>query len=202
MTTPVDEASSPEPVHSVGASSAEASSSGASSAEESSAPAFAQAPEPPQGPGVYPPFPAPPVEGRGRRIGLGLGIGAAVGLLVCGGGIAAVIGLGASITGALDEQAHVVVGDYFEAIEAKKYDEAYGMLCESEQVRQTQAEFVSSAEAAEPIENHSVGDLDLAAVNLTIPVQVTYTDGQTATLDVYLEQNPDTGQFQVCGVEE
>jgi hypothetical protein len=159
-------------------------------------------PDPPQGPGVFPPFPAPPVEGKGLRIGLGLGIGAAVLLLVCGGGIAAVIGLGATMSGALNEQAHVVIGDYFVALEAKKYDDAYDMLCQTEKDRQTQAEFVSSEEAADPIESPDVGDLDCAAVDLTVPVQVTYTNGQTGTLEVYLEQSPDTGEFQVCGVQE
>lgn len=159
-------------------------------------------PDPPRGPGVIPPFPAPPVEGKGLRIGLGLGIGAGVAVLVCGGGIAAVIGLGATMTSALNEQAHVVTGDYFEALEAKKFDEAYGMLCQSEKDRQSQAEFVRSEEAADPISSHQVGDLDLTAVDLTVPVEVTYTDGRTGTLEVYLEQSPDTGAFQVCGVEE
>jgi hypothetical protein len=159
-------------------------------------------PDPPQGPGVFPPFPAPPVEGRGRRIGLGLGIGAAVLLLVCGGGIAAVIGLGATLSSSNNEQAHVVIGDYFDALEAKKYDDAYAMLCQTEKDRRTQAEFVSSAEAADPIKSHQVGDLDPVSVALTVPVQVTYTDGQTGTLEVYLEQSPDTGEFQVCGVQE
>jgi len=158
-------------------------------------------PDPPQGPGVFPPFPAPPVEGKGLRVGLGLGLGAAVLVLVCGGGIAAVIGLFASMTSALDEQAHVVVGDYFEAIEAQKYDEAYGMLCQNVKERQSQAEFISAEEAADPIQSHSVGDLSLT-VDVTVPVSVTYTDGQTGTLQVYLEQSPDTGEFQVCGIEE
>jgi hypothetical protein len=162
----------------------------------------APVPDPPPGPGVFPPFPAPPVEGRGLRIGLGLGIGAAVAVLACGGGVAATVGLIATVSSALDEQAHVVVGDYFEAIEASKYEEAYGMLCQTEKDQQSQAEFVSSAEAADPIKSHSVGDLDLTAVDLAVPVQVTYTDGRTGVLEVYLEQSPDTGEFQVCGVEE
>jgi hypothetical protein len=162
----------------------------------------APVPDPPQGPGVFPPFPAPPVEGKGLRIGLGLGIGAAVVLLVCGGGVAAVIGLVTTMSSALNEQAHVVIGDYFDALEANKYDDAYDMLCQTEKDRQTQAEFVSSEEAAAPIKSHQVGDLDLAAVDLTVPVQVTYTDGQAGTVQVYLAQSSDTGEFQVCGVQE
>jgi hypothetical protein len=162
----------------------------------------APVPEPPQGPGVYPPFPAPPVEGRGRRLGLGLGIGAGVLALVCGGGVVAVIGLVTVMKSAVREQVHVVVGDYFDALEAKKYDDAYGMLCQDERDHVTQDEFVNAEEAADPIASHSIGDLGLTSVDLTVPVHVTYTDGQTGTLQVYLAQSSDTGGLQVCGVEE
>jgi hypothetical protein len=162
----------------------------------------APVPEPPQGPGVFPPFPAPPIEGKGRRLGLGLGIGAGVLLLICAGGVAAVIGLVTVANKALGEQVHVVVGDYFQAVEAKKYDDAYGMLCQDERDRATEAEFVSEEQAAKTISSHHVGDLGLTSVDMTVPVDVTYTDGQTGTLQVYLAQSPDTGEFQVCGVEE
>jgi hypothetical protein len=165
-------------------------------------PAVSEPPEPPQGPGVYPPFPAPPVEGKGLRIGMGLGIGAGVALLVCGGGIAAVIGVAVSGTSALNERADAAVNPYFKALEAKKFDEAYGLQCASEKQRLTQAEFVSSEQAAEPIQKHQVGTLDLASIDLSVPVTVTYTDGQTGTLQVYLDQSQDTGEFQVCGVQE
>jgi hypothetical protein len=160
------------------------------------------APDPPRGPGVHPPFPAPPVEGRGLRIGMGLGIGAGVALLVCGGGVAAVIGLATTMTGALNEQATTVIDHYFDAIEAKKFDAAYGMQCASEQQRMTQSEFISSEEAATPIQKHDIGHLDLTNVDLAVPVTLTYTNGQTSTVQVYLQQSSDTGQFQVCGVEE
>ncbi|GAB1690121.1 hypothetical protein [Krasilnikovia sp. M28-CT-15] len=159
-------------------------------------------PEPPPGPGVYPPFPAPPVEGRGRRIGLGLGIGAAVVVLVCGGAFAAAVGLGAVMTRAINEQAHVVIGKYFDALEQGKYTDAYGMLCDSEKQRQTQAEFTAEQSEAEKLTSYEVGDVDLTAVELTVPVDATYPDGSTNRLEVYLDQSPDTGKFQVCGVEE
>src|SRR3954471_18942123 len=82
-------------------------------------------PEPPPGPGVHPPFPAPPVEGRGRRIGLGLGIGAGVLLLVCGGGAAALFGLGALTNDALTERAQKPVVRYVDALRAQRFDQAY-----------------------------------------------------------------------------
>ncbi|GAB1645679.1 hypothetical protein [Krasilnikovia sp. MM14-A1259] len=159
-------------------------------------------PPPPPGPGVQPPFPAPPVEGRGRRIGLGLGIGAGVLVLVCGGAFAAAIGLGAVMTSALNEQAHVVIGKYFDALEQGKYNDAYAMQCESEKDRQSAAEFTAVQSEAGKIDSYEVGDVDLAAVQLTVPVDVTFADGQTSHVEVYLDQSRDTGQFQVCGVEE
>ena len=158
-------------------------------------------PDPPPGPGVVPPFPAPPVEGRGLRIGLGLGIGAAVLVLVCGGGLAAAIGL-VSVTGrALNEQAHVVVGHYFEAVKAKRYGEAYNAQCQDEKDRETQAEFTDRISANEPISGYTVGDLDLTSVDLSVPVNVTYATGGGARLDVHLGQDRETGEFEVCGIE-
>jgi hypothetical protein len=159
-------------------------------------------PGPPPGPGVYPPFPAPPTEGRGRRIGLGLGIGAAVLVLFCGGGIAAVVGL-VTVTGrALNEQAHVVVGDYFEDVQAKRYNDAYDQQCAEVKRQESRAEFAGRMAAGEPITGYQVGDVDITDVDLTVPVDVTYGDGQTGRLQVYLGQDTETGRFQVCGVEE
>jgi hypothetical protein len=159
-------------------------------------------PAPPQGPGVYPPFPAPPTEGRGRRIGLGLGIGGAILVLVCGGGVAAVIGLVTVMSSALNEQAHVVVGDFFDAVKAKRYGEAYNAQCQQVKDEETQAEFANRISSGDPIANYSVGDVDLASVDLAVPVQVTYTDGGTGQLQVHLGQDRETGAFQVCGIEE
>src|SRR4051812_9615595 len=163
-------------------------------------PASLGVPGPPQGPGVHPPFPAPPVEGKGRRIGLALGIGAGVLVLVCGGGLAAVIGLSQSMKGAFDEQAHVVVTQYLDALHDKKFDQAYGLLCEDARDDESPAEYRSRVAAMEPIEKYQLGHLDL--VSLSVPVDATYADGRSAQLDAYLGQNTDTGAFEVCDVGE
>ncbi|MGX6608263.1 hypothetical protein ACWKSP_40015 [Micromonosporaceae bacterium Da 78-11] len=157
-------------------------------------------PAPPQGPGVYPPFPAPPVEGRGRRIGTGLGIGAGVVLLVCGGGAAAVFGLGTSMTGALKEQAHAVVADYLDALGDRKYDQAYQMLCEDAQGDESAAEFRTRVAAMDPITGYDLGELNV--VSMTVPVAATYDGGKTAQLEAYLGQDRDTGAFEVCELGE
>ena len=161
-----------------------------------------EAPAPPQGPGVLSPFPAPPTEGRRLRIGRGLGIGAAVVLLVCGGGLAAVVGLVAVMGRALNEQVQVVVGDYLDDLNARRYAEAYDSLCDQTKSHVTEAEFTSDQAGQEPIRSYRVGRINLASVDLAVPVSVTYTDGRTAQLQAYLGQDDETGRFQVCSVEE
>jgi hypothetical protein len=160
------------------------------------------APAPPPGPGVVPPFPAPPTEGRGLRIGLGLGIGGAALVLVCGGGVAAAVGLFSVMGRALNEQAHVVVGHFFAAVKAQRYGEAYNAQCQDVKDQETQAEFTQRITSTKPIESYTVGDLDLTDVELSVPVKVIYTGGGTADLQVYLGQDRETGEFQVCGIEE
>jgi hypothetical protein len=159
-----------------------------------------QPPPPPQGPGVIPPFPAPPVEGRGRRLGIGLGIGAGVLALVCGGGLATAVGLTAVMTSALNEQADVVVGDYLDALRDREWSQAYDMLCPRAQRTETESEFVARVSAEKLIADYNVGDIE--TVRLTVPVDITYSDSTSAELRAYLEQNRETGGFEVCSIEE
>jgi hypothetical protein len=157
-------------------------------------------PPPPPGPGVQPPFPAPPVEGKGKRIGLSLGIGAAVLLLICGGGVAAVIGLVSSMSGALNEQAHKAVTQYLDAVDSKQYVKAYGLLCREARDDETPSQYAERISQNQAIQRYQLGDLDL--VNLSVPVDATYESGDTAELEAYLGQNQDTGAFEVCDVGE
>jgi hypothetical protein len=157
-------------------------------------------PVPPQGPGVQPPFPAPPVEGKGKRLGWGLGIGAGVLVLVCGGGLAALIGLGTSISGALDEQAHAAVDDYLNALRGERFDQAYGLLCEDARRRETASEFRARVAAEERITDWKLGRF--STVSMTMPVTATLEDGQVEQLRASLDQNQSTGQFEVCEVGE
>jgi len=155
---------------------------------------------PPQGPGVYPPFPAPPVEGRGRRIGWGIGIAAGVAVLVCGGGTAALVGIGISATASLQEHAQAAVGDYLDALRDKRYDAAYGMLCDDAQDDESPAEFRSRVAGEDPITRWTFGDLDFTS--LTLPVDVIYTGGGTGELDASLKQDTGTGELELCRLGE
>jgi hypothetical protein len=156
----------------------------------------------PAGPGVVPPFPAPPVEGRTARVWLGLGVGALVAVLVCGGGLAAVAGLLLTSTKALNEEVSVVVGDYFAALRDRRYDQAYKLLCDSEQAAQSPSEFADKQAAQEHIRSYRVGTLSLGDADTVVPVVVVHDDGSQATVQVHLDQDRDTGEFEVCGVQE
>jgi hypothetical protein len=160
------------------------------------------APAPPPGPGVVPPFAAPPVEGRNSRLWVGLGIGGAFALLCCGGGIAALIALTVASEEAFNEQARVVIGDYLDAVEEREYGDAYDMLCEREQQAESRSQFEARVSAEPRISSYRVGEFSTTSNDLRVPVDVTYADGGTDTLQVSLAQNTGTGQFEVCGVEE
>ncbi|HET9516084.1 MAG TPA: hypothetical protein VFO77_00005, partial [Actinoplanes sp.] len=158
-------------------------------------------PDPPPGPGVTPPFPVPPTEGRDARLWTGIGIGALVVVLFCGGGFAALVGLGVTGVQALNEQAEVVIGDYLEAEQQKRYDDAYAQLCDAAKRRETAAEFARRVGAERAIADFDVGSLPAAAVDLTVPVDVHYVDGTADTIRVSLEQDRATGELEVCRVE-
>jgi len=149
---------------------------------------------------VHPPFPAPPVEGRGRRIGLGFGIAGGVLVLVCGGGAVALTGFGLSLSGSMTERAQASVGDYLSALRDKKYDQAYRLLCERAQDDESPAAFRRRVTAADPIASWQLGDLNF--VTLALPFQATYGNGTTASLEAFLGQDTDTGEFEVCEVGE
>jgi hypothetical protein len=156
----------------------------------------------PRGPGVVPPFPAPPVEGRTARVWAGLGIGAAALLLLGGGGIAAVIGLAVTGSKAIGEQVGASITAYFDAVGDKRYSDAYRMLCDRAQDAETPAEFTARAGATEPWTRFAVGDIALTSTEPRVPVTLTRGDGSTDTVQVTLVQDRSTGKFEVCGVEE
>lgn len=157
-------------------------------------------PPPPPGPGVHPPFPAPPVEGRGRRIGLGFGIGGGIVALICGGGLAAVIGLGLSINGSINEQAHAAVADYLDAVKAADYDRAYGDLCRSSKLQESYDEFEERVSREKRFTSYTIGDLDLTTGE--VPVDLVYSGGDVNHTSAQLGQDRTTGQFEVCSLGE
>ncbi len=163
-------------------------------------PAPHEVPAPPPGPGVVPPFAAPPTEGRTIRMWLGLGVGALAVLLCCGGGTAAVVGLVISGTEAINEQARAVVGDYFDAVTHKEYDKAYDLLCDQLRQRESAPEFERRVAAEPEIASYRVGETVVGTNEVTVPVDVTYSGGGQGNLRAALTQQSQTGTLKVCDV--
>jgi hypothetical protein len=153
---------------------------------------------PPRGPGVVPPFAAPPSEGRSSRMWLGLGVAGIAVVLCCGGGLAAVVGLLVAGTRALDEQAEIVITDYLEAISDEEYGEAYDLLCPDLQQRESLGAFERRVAAQPQISAFQVGDTDLTT-DIIVPVRVTYATGGTDSLRFVMAQDSETGGLLVCG---
>lgn len=154
---------------------------------------------PPSGPGVVPPFAAPPTEGRTVRLWLGLGVAALAVVLCCGGGSAAIIGLGVTTNQAINEQARKVVNDYLDAVSHRKYDEAYGLLCDDAQRRESPREFQRRVGAEPHIASYRVRDARVAN-EVSVPADVNYDSGSRTTLTFSLAQDRSSGRLEVCGI--
>ncbi|WP_405103507.1 hypothetical protein [Micromonospora sp. NBC_01412] len=155
-------------------------------------------PAPPAGPGVAPPFVAPPTEGRRARLWLGLGAGALAVLLCCGGGGAAVVGLAVSNVQAVREQGRAVTDDYYQGLVERKYGRSYDTLCDDAQRRESRAEFERRVAAEPQIDSYRVGEVD--PTTLTVPVSVTFSGGNRGDQEVTLAADGQTGAMEVCGV--
>ncbi len=157
----------------------------------------------PPGPGAVPPFPAAPSEGGGTRLGWALGIAGVLVALCCGGGLVAGVGLAVTGVQAINERAHVTVGTYLDALKAKKYEQAYELLCEDEQQRLDLARFTSREQARpERIQSYELGEVELQGTSgITLPVTERYTDGDSEQVVYRLAQDPKTTDLEVCGRE-
>jgi len=156
------------------------------------------APPPPPGPGVTPPFPAPPIEGRSTRLWLRLGVAGLATLVCCGGGLAAAVGLVVTGTRAINEQAQIVVGEYLDDVRAGRYVEAYEFLCDELQDRETRGQFADRVGDEPKINDFVVGEASLIN-GIELPVDVTYSSGGQKRLRFVLVQDRGTGELEVCG---
>ena len=162
------------------------------------------APAPPRGPGVTPPFPAPPVEGRSARLWLGLGAAGLATVLCCGGGLVAGIGLIVTGMQAINERAQVAVGSYLDDVRAGRYDDAYEALCPEMRRRESAREFADRLADEPSISGYDLRDAQVpnnADATVVLPVDVRYAEGSAETLRFRLEQDSSTGEFEVCGID-
>lgn len=142
-------------------------------------PAQAYRPEvltPPPGPGVTPPFVAPPTDGMRKRRRIGLGVGAAA-LVV--GLIGGVIGVGVLVITGADAQktaATKVVTNYLTAWQRGDYVGAYHLLCPGGQQTITVDQLTSELDS-DMLASFTLQPAQLATDVIYVPVDLTFTDG-------------------------
>lgn len=152
---------------------------------------------PPPGPGVQPPFAAPPTDGNRKRLWIGLGIGGAVLLLCCVGGIGGFIALAVSSSTARINQARTVVTKYLVAWQQQNYAGAYELVCDPIKEQETLDEFAGEL-SGHPIAAYTVAKPELTTDTTLVPVTVNFVDGtsETSRYDVVLDSS---GASLVCG---
>jgi len=157
-------------------------------------------PAPPPGPGVQPPFAAPPTEGDRRRLWLGLGAGGLALLLCCVGGLVGVGALLVTNVQAVNEQAQKTVTNYLQALRSEEYADAYDLLCDSAQRAESQDEFEQRVAREPRIAWFEVAEPQFVD-QVIVPAEVRFADGDVDTLRFVLKQDR-TGTFEVCGFDE
>lgn len=161
---------------------------------------------PPPGPGVRPPFVAAPIEGRRARLGLSLGLAGGLLAACCGVGGVAVGGLVLLGEQALNEQAQRAVDDYLAAVAEQEWQEAYEQRCAADREAESLREFTDRISDRPRIEEYSLGDLRIETGDdplgvdgeMSVPADISYADGTDTVLEIPVDQNPETGQFEVC----
>jgi hypothetical protein len=162
-----------------------------------------EVPAPPAGPGVQPPFAAPPSEGRTARVWLGLGVAGLAVVLCCGGGIAALVGLIVTGTAAINERAHTAVEEYLQAVGAERYDQAYRMLCDELREQESLSEFRSQVVGAPKVREYVLHETRLRNDgDIVVPADVTYTNDVQESVNYRVTQDSGSGEIRFCGTTE
>jgi hypothetical protein len=155
---------------------------------------------PPTGPGVQPPFAAPPIDGDRTRVWVGLGVGAAALVLCCLGGVAGFGGLLYTGIQAQNERARATVSGYLNALSAEDYVKAYSLLCDRAQNSESVQAFTERVSDEPHVDAFTLGRAQFNQ-EIVLPADVRFDDGQQRTVRFQLEDDVNTGELEVCGVE-
>ena len=153
-------------------------------------------PDPPQGPGVVPPFAAPPTDGIRKRLWIGLSAGAVALVLCCVGGVGGFIALAATAEKARTNAATKVVTDFLVAWEHDNFPGAYQLLCEGTRKQISLASF-SSELSSRQLSSFILGQPDLSTSIALVPVQLRFSGGGIDNEHYPVTVN-NQGQSEVC----
>jgi hypothetical protein len=152
-------------------------------------------PAPPQGPGVAPPFAAPPRDRDNKRLWIGLGVSGLVIVLCCVGGI---LGIGVIASGSEDlvrGQASSVVRTYLEALQEQSYADAYDQLCDKITQNLSRRDF--EVQVGRPaVTGYTIGEVE---VTTPIIVNASVTQSGRAAVNHRYEIVQSGTALQICG---
>jgi hypothetical protein len=155
-----------------------------------------QGPEPPPpGPGVTPPFAAPPIDRSRRSLWIGLIAGGLALVLCCAGGL---FGFGLVVvagTNQQSQQARDAVTAFLTAAQDQDFERAGAQLCA--QVARRGTEVVEAEFGQERIASYSIGQVQLGNASVSVPANVSYGSGAVKQYLFGLIQ--ERSELKICG---
>jgi hypothetical protein len=155
-------------------------------------------PAPPPGPGVFPPFVAPPTDGARQRRWWSLGLAGGAALVLCLGGLVGLGGLVVLGNQAQVEQSQAAVTHFLDALRLGDFSSAYEMQCDSEKQRVSRTRFEVTYNIRPRITSFQVGDPEISQ-ELVVPANLVFETGGQQTVKYRVEADTSASNYKVCG---
>jgi len=164
-----------------------------------SAPPVTVLPAPPAGPGVRPPFVAPPTDGNRKRLWTGLITAGLIAVVLCGGGVAGFAALVTSTVDARRTAATKAVTEFLTDLQHDNFSGAYEAQCDEIKQHLTLRAFTDTFSNAQII-SFRLEEPEIDTDSTIVPVQLTFTDGTQDLERIVVVQDSDAA-YRVCGDE-
>jgi Domain of unknown function (DUF4878) len=151
---------------------------------------------PPPGPGVAPPFAAPPLDRSRRSLWIGLIVGGVAFVLCCAGGL---FGFGLLVVAGNDQtqmQAQRTVQTFVVAVHDENYAKARSLLC-TDLLRHTSTQALRNEWGQHQISRYEISPGDISGQNATVTATLDYTDQAPRTYTFTLV--PEGTSWKICG---
>jgi hypothetical protein len=155
-------------------------------------------PGPPPGPGVAPPFAAPPTDRNRRGLWIGLGVGAVALVLCCVGGLSGLVFVLVASSQQVSQQATGVVTTYLNALRDHDARKAHAQLCQ-ERARQIRVADLDAESRRNPIARYSLEQPRFAQA-VEVDTHVTYVSGTTRLIRFELVTEGQGQDLKICGI--